>query len=253
MKQIITVIVVGLAGYLGYKFEPELRFTLTGIPYGVGHGHAKAQLLNIDPTTLRPDQLPKEVTIFATIPFKDSTSGLVVNVPAGSKHKPVKVEGKDVQIEITGTQYRLKLPISKTDLLEQLSQMPISPTPPPPAVEPTPEPEPAEPEAPKPPVETPAPIAETPPPTNIETSPADALKMMRDTLQSGKIKEFNIDQVVTWNQGGTENIDGINYTTGTVGYETKTILGQKTMQAKALIRNGTIEKWIWPASGVEIK
>lgn len=252
MKQLIAVIVAGLAAYLGYKFEPQLRFTLTGIPYGVGHNLADAPILDIDPSTLRPDQLPKEVTIFANVPFRDSSTGLTVDVPAGSKHRLVRVEGVDLLIEVRGTSYRIKIPISKTDLMQQLSQMSISPPEPPPAEEPIKSPEPVEKAEPAEKKEAPSGIAETAQPS-VESTPVDPLKVMRENLQSGKIKEFNVDQVVNWNQGGTETIDGETYDTASVSYETDTILGRKTMQAKALIRNGTVEKWIWAKSGIEIK
>lgn len=252
MKQLIAVILVGLAAYLGYKFEPQLRFPLTGIPYGVGHNLADAPILDIDPSTLRPDQLPKEVTIFANIPFKDSSTGLTVDVPAGSKHRLIRVEGTDAVIEVRGTSYRIKIPISKTDLMQQLSQMPISSTPPP-AADQIPPPEPTKPLAPAPIKEAPATVTETSPPPIIESTPIDPLKLMRDSLQSGKIKEFSVDQVVNWNQGGTETIDGTTYNTASVSFERDTILGRRTMQAKALIRNGSIEKWIWAKSGIEIK
>ena len=263
MKQLFAVIVFGLAAYLGYKFEPQLRFTLTGIPYGVGHNLADAPLLDIDPSTLRPDQLPKEITIFANVPFRDSSTGLTVDVPAGSKHRLVRIEGTDAIIEVRGTSYRIKIPISKTDLMQQLSQMSVSTPQPSPTEEPTKTSEPTEEAAPAPktePLTEPPPAApetsstvtETPPPS-VESTPVDPLKLMREDLQSGKIKEFNVDQVVNWNEGGTETIDGTTYSTAIVSYETDTILGRKTMQAKALILNGTIEKWIWAKSGIEIK
>lgn len=266
MKQLIAVIVVGLAAYLGYKFEPQLRFTLTGIPYGVGHNLADVPHLDIDPSTLRPDQLPKEITIFANVPFRDSSTGLTVDVPAGSKHRLVRIEGTDAIIEVRGTSYRIKIPISKTDLMQQLSQMSVSAPQPSPAEEPTKTSEPTEEAVPAPQTEASPALTEPPPavpetsptvtephPPSVETTPVDPLKLMRENLQSGKIKEFNVDQVVNWNEGGTETIDGTTYSTASVSYETDTILGRKTMQAKALIRNGTVEKWIWAKSGIEIK
>jgi hypothetical protein len=252
MKHLITLCVVCLAAYFGYKFEPALRQVITGIPYQANRLPANQSDLNIDPTTLRPDQLPKEVSIYVTIPFKDESSGLTANLMAGSKHPLLKVMGSDLQIQVKDTKYKITLPISKTDLLQQLAHMPLKATIDEPAELPPTKTEP-EPAPPKPQTETPGPITNTPQPAATSDTPVDALKLMRDSLQNNSIKEFAIDQIVTWSPGGEETFDGETYTTGTVSYESSTILGQKTMQAKALIKNGSIQKWIHAKSGIEIK
>ena len=76
---------------------------------------------------------------------------------------------------------------------------------------------------------------------------------MRDSLQIKPTKEFGVSQITDWSAGPTETIDGETYETGIVSYEATTILGQKTMRAKALIKNGHIEKWIHAKSGVQIE
>jgi hypothetical protein len=248
MKHLITIAVVGAAAYFGYKFEPDLRLAITGIPYGVGHIMANSTLPNVDLATLRPDQLPKEVTIFATIPFKDTSANLVINLPAGSKHQPVKITPPNVQLLVKGTKYKIVLPIDKTDLIEQLSLMPLDTAPPPTPTEPEPEPEPV---APEPTPVEPAPIAAPTPTAPI--GPVDPVKLMRESLQTNPIKEFSIGQVTTWSPGPEETIDGETFATGIISYEATTILGHKTMQAKALIKNGSIQKWTYAKSGIEIK
>jgi hypothetical protein len=248
MKHLITIAVVGAAAYFGYKFEPDLRLAITGIPYGVGHKMANSTLPNVDLATLRPDQLPKEVTIFATIPFKDTSASLVINLPAGSKHQPVKITPPNVQLLVKGTKYKIVLPIDKTDLIEQLSLMPLDTAPPPTPTEPEPEPEPV---APEPTPVEPAPIAAPTPTAPI--GPVDPVKLMRESLQTNPVKEFSIGQVTTWSPGPEETIDGETFATGIISYETPTILGQKSMQAKALIKNGSIQKWTYAKSGIEIK
>jgi hypothetical protein len=248
MKHLITLCVVCLAAYFGYKFEPDLRLAITGIPYGVGHKMANSTLPNVDLATLRPDQLPKEVTIFATIPFKDTSANLVINLPAGSKHQPVKITPPNVQLLVKGTKYKIVLPIDKTDLIEQLSLMPLDTAPPPTPTEPEPEPEPV---APEPTPVEPAPIAAPTPTAPI--GPVDPVKLMRESLQTNPIKEFSIGQVTTWSPGPEETIDGETFATGIISYEATTILGHKTMQAKALIKNGSIQKWTYAKSGIEIK
>jgi hypothetical protein len=248
MKNLITIAVVGVAAYFGYKFEPDLRLAITGIPYGVGHRMAISSLPNVDLATLRPDQLPREVTIFTTIPAKDQSTGIIINIPAGSKLQPTKITPPNVQLLVKDTKYQIVLPIDKTDLIQQLSLMPLNTAPPEAPAEPEPVPESI---APEPPPAEPASI--TVPTPTAPTGPVDPLKLMRDSLQNNQIKEFSIGQVTTWSAGAEETIDGETFATGIVSYEAPTILGQKTMQAKALIKNGNIQKWINAKSGIEIK
>lgn len=248
MKHLITIAVVGAAAYFGYKFEPDLRLAITGIPYGVGHRMAINSLPNVDLATLRSDQLPKEVTIFSTIPVKDQSTGIIINLPAGSKLQPIKITPPNVQLLVKGTNYKIVLPIEKTDLIEQLSLIPLDTTPPPTPAEPEPEPEPV---APLPTPAEPTPIAAATPTAPI--GPVDSVKLMRESLQNNPVKEFSIGQVTTWSPGPEETIDGETFATGIISYEDTTILGQKTMQAKALIKNGSIQKWTHAKSGIEIK
>ena len=76
---------------------------------------------------------------------------------------------------------------------------------------------------------------------------------MQDSVRSGQIQEFKFEQVLGWKAEGGEEVDGVNYQTGLAAYKAETIFGVKTIQAKALIKDGKVEKWIWPKSGMEIK
>lgn len=107
-----------------------------------------------------------------------------------------------------------------------------------PAAEPTPAPEPAP---------TPAPAPTT---TGTQT---DVVKIMQESIRSSQVKEFNFEQVLGWEPGADETVDGEAFKTGTVSYKAETIFGVKTIQAKALISNGKVQRWIWPKSGMEIK
>ncbi len=134
-----------------------------------------------------------------------------------------------------------------------------------PAPEPAPEPEPAP--APEPPpvadndageMEEPAPKPEPEPipepaPTGAALGEEEIVKAMQESIQSGQIKEFTFDQVLGWKAGEEETVDGTNYQTGIAAYKAETIFGVKTIQAKALIQNGKVAKWIWTNTGMEIK
>lgn len=76
---------------------------------------------------------------------------------------------------------------------------------------------------------------------------------MKESLRSGQIKEFGLAQVTSWTKQPDETIDGQIYQIGAVAYKAETIFGVKTIQAKALIKDGKVQRWIWPKSGMEIK
>ena len=76
---------------------------------------------------------------------------------------------------------------------------------------------------------------------------------MQENVRDGQIKEFTFDQVLAWKAEADEIIDGETYQTGLASYKAETIFGVKTIQAKALIKGGKIQRGIWPKSGMEIK
>ena len=115
-------------------------------------------------------------------------------------------------------------------------------TPPPAAPAVTPEPAPAP--APEP---TPAPQPEAP------VGDVDVVKVMQESIRSSQIKEFTFEQVLDWKEEATETVDGESYQTGLASYKAETIFGVKTIQAKALIKGGKVQRWIWPKSGMDIK
>lgn len=76
---------------------------------------------------------------------------------------------------------------------------------------------------------------------------------MQKSIKATQIKEFTFDQVLDWAAAPDEVISGETYQTGLASYKAETIFGVKTIQAKALIKGGVLQRWIWPKSGMEIK
>ena len=66
-------------------------------------------------------------------------------------------------------------------------------------------------------------------------------------------KEFKFEQVEGWKAGEEETVDGESYQTGLAAYKAQTIFGEKTVQAKALIKGGKVVKWIYAKTGMEIR
>lgn len=244
----------------------------------------------IDPTTLTEDQLPEKVTLKSDVNFAEKSSGITMTVAAGSRVKLVSVKGKDVIIRPGDTAYTLSLPISQCDLIEQLQanppptskppaeNVPPAPAPTPvtppvietaPAPEPTPTPTPTPTPSPAPeptpaPAPEPTPLPEATPAPAPEAAPApaptpangprvDVVKAMQESLRSAQIKEFTLDQVLSCKAEADETVDGVVFQAGSVTYKAETILGVKNIQAKALVKDGKVQRWISTLSGEEIK
>ncbi|MDA7933698.1 hypothetical protein OAE72_01605 [Akkermansiaceae bacterium] len=112
-----------------------------------------------------------------------------------------------------------------------------TPTPEPmPVVEPEPEPAP-----------TPAPVG------GAKLTDDEIIALMKESIAGGAVKEFTSDQVKGWKPNGDETIDGTEYQTGLAAYEAATIFGVRPVQAKALIKDGKIERWVYAKSGMEIQ
>jgi hypothetical protein len=97
------------------------------------------------------------------------------------------------------------------------------------------------------PASEPAPTAPAP------AGPSDVVGLMQQSIKAAQIKEFTFDQVLEWAAAPDETIGGETYQTGLASYKAETIFGVKTIQAKALIKGGVVQRWIWPKSGMEIK
>ena len=295
MKLFLMLFGMAAAGVLGYFTEPSLRLQLTGLspdgktaaPAPVADEAPAAAITDIDPATLTAEQLPKKVILSEAVQFADSSSGLTMTIAAGSPAKLVRVTGKDAVIRPGDTAYTISIPISKTDLLQQLAANPppppsavaavdpapapapvTEPTPAPggdseepapmpePVVEPMPEPAPTPTPTPAPeptPAPAPAPEPAPAPAPTVATGPVDVVKVMQESIRAAQVKEFTFDQVLGWEAGGDETVDGEIFKTGTVSYKAETIFGVKTIQAKALVKDGKVQRWIWPKSGMEIK
>lgn len=100
---------------------------------------------------------------------------------------------------------------------------------------------------------TPAPEPE--PKSAPEPAPTvDIVSTMQTSIREGEIREFTLDQVLDWQASPEpETIDGQTYLTGIASYKAETVFGVKTIQAKALIQDGIVVRWLWPKSGMEIK
>ncbi|MEI7910663.1 MAG: hypothetical protein WCK77_13585 [Verrucomicrobiota bacterium] len=311
MKWVIGIL--GLtAAFVGYLSYPSLRYQLTGLspkaavkPTAVKDPEVATDATAPQPVTppavtpatvapaaltppvidlakLTPAQLPAQVTLKITTEVADA-SGLKMKIDPGNRLKLVRLEGDQVVVSPGTSPFEGRVPVSGTDLMEQLEANPptaatvTTPTPEPqPAAIPAAAPEPVTPTvqpaptstdsefkepAANPPTTEPAaiqPATEPAAPAQPTAEPASAaatgtVEMMKSHIRGGAIKEFTFGQVLEWNAGADEVVNGESFQTGVVKYKAETIFGVKTIEAKALIQNGSVVRWVWPKSGMEIK
>ena len=287
MKLLINVLGLAAAGYLGYLLEPNLRLSLTGqAPSKVENGRNKKVILQmpgdapeINLASLTADQLPAKVLLKSDVKMTDLASGINMIMQAGNRVKLVRIEGGNAVVSPGEGPFYGLVPVTETDLFQQLAASPPSAQTPaePPTVSTTPEPaipaagdtkeRTAAPEPTPSPESTPEVTQETAPgpipnavPDSSEDSPAPSadgaegiVQAMKSSIKAAQIKEFTFEQILEWKAETDEVMDGKTYQIGLASYEAETIFGTKTVQAKALIKAGKVQRWIWLKSGMEIK
>jgi hypothetical protein len=290
MKQFLVLLSMAGAGVFGYLAEPSLRLQLTGIAPSAKGGSTVRELPDgssmINLATLTPEQLPLLVLLKSDVKVIDPSSGVTMLIQAGNRVRLVRIEGSSAVVSPGEGPASGMVSVFDTDLMEQLlanppekvaQPMPAIPaatptggeseepktTPvPPPVPEPAPIPTPA-PAPPAEPMAEPAPVVPAEPTAPAEpvaapepVAPAgvsDVVKVMQASIQGKQIAEFTFDQVLEWSAGADEVVDGETFQTGIASYKAETIFGMKTIQAKALIKGGKVQRWIWPKSGMDIK
>lgn len=82
------------------------------------------------------------------------------------------------------------------------------------------------------------------------TKDADgAYPMLLASMKAGEVTEIKPDNVKSWGEAAREKIDGNDYWTVNVKYETQTMFGKFETEAQARIKNGKVEKWVYTGSG----
>jgi len=248
MKALGYISVILVAGLLGFALYPSIYPTLVQAGWVEDY---------------RGEKPPADLAMAENEVQKAPDSGTVAGEPAPAESKPVPAPPPPVaKPEPKPAPKPEPPPVAAQPEAKKPEPTPAPEPPPPPAPAPKPEPKPAPPVAGGQPAGQPAPPAAAPPqpeppkpepPKQPASNTAEIVSIMKASIRSGQIKEFTYDQVIGWKGVGEEEIDGETYRTGLIAYKAKTIFGVNTIQAKALIQDGKVVKWIWPKSGMEIK
>lgn len=227
--------------------------------------------INLD--EVRDNELPETVTIENPTIIPTSGGEGQVRLRKGDVVTLLNRKDDSLIVEKPDSNGKGKISPKDTDLFQQLVKRIYereaggaiaAATPPATVVAPAPAPAPAAP--------APAPVAKIDPVVSnpepmpvVEPTPAPApvedtklgddeiIALMKDSIAGGAVKEFTSDQVKGWKTNGEETIDGTEYQTGLAAYEAATIFGVRPVQAKALIKDGKIERWVYAKSGMEIQ
>lgn len=76
-----------------------------------------------------------------------------------------------------------------------------------------------------------------------------AYPLLLASMKAGEVTEIKSDNIKSWGDAAQEKIDGVEYWTVNVKYETQTMFGKFETEAQARIKNGRVEKWVYTGSG----
>lgn len=239
-------------------------------------------ILPVDLRELKASELPEKVTLKKRVKVS-SKDGTSLSLETGTTVIVKGMEGTELLFAAMSGPLEGRTQIVETDLPQQVASkraaelFGIAQAQPTPAPTPTPEPTPTPAPTPTPPsvvgtlaptpAPTPAPAPEpTPAPTPTpapaptpEPTPSAALTgaqieaAMQASIKDGAVKEFKFEDVKAWKAGEDEDVDGVTYQTGMAAYQAETIFGPKPVQAKALIKDGKVVKWVYAKTGMEIR
>jgi hypothetical protein len=87
----------------------------------------------------------------------------------------------------------------------------------------------------------------------VKLSEADLIGILKASVKAGDVNEFNFEQVIAWKQADDELIGSDTFEVGMVTYKADTIFDEQELDAKALIKDGKVVKWLWPISNTEMR
>ncbi len=135
-----------------------------------------------------------------------------------------------------------ELPTNPTNPIQpEVEQPPVTPEPEPEVI---PEPEP-EPEVIPEPEPEPEPV--------VKLTKQEVITILKSSVRDGDVSEFDASQVTSWEHGDEEVIGIETYDVGLVTYKADTIFDVQELEAKALIKDGSVVKWLWPKTNTEMR
>jgi len=83
----------------------------------------------------------------------------------------------------------------------------------------------------------------------VKLSEQELIDVLKSSVKAGDVNEFNFDQVVDWKLSGEDGV----YQVGMVTYKADTIFDEQQLEAKALVKDGKVVKWLWPTTNTKMR
>jgi len=279
MKYLQFAVIVFVLYFLGYVLGPTMTpwFVKKNAPEGalVREVSYEGWSRKINLAEYRGDVLPKTLKMTGRTSIPSATGPTEIQLSPGEEVTLLNRDGDLLIVAQTDRGGKGSVKPGETNIYEIIARMefdkavearggtiakldpklaPVEARP-----KPTPMPEPKPLPEPEPVVVTPTPVPtpelepEPTPVTTASLSDDQIVELMKKSIAGGAVKEFTMAQVKGWKANGEETIDGTAYQTGLAAYEAETIFGVRPVQAKALIKDGKVVRWVYAKSGMEIQ
>lgn len=227
----------------------------------------------VDLTNIDKEEYPEEVRLLQGVTVADQDGLNPLLLDANSPVRPLELQ--DMMLKVTSplaSHLTGEIPVLDTNFAEEVAKKriaklvakaqaektdqpePVKPKPSVPEVakvEPAPpKPEPKEMVKPEP---EPEPAPEPAPAAPTSLSNEQIIAAMKESLESKKITEIDATTVTNWEASEEETIEGEVFQIGVATYKENTILGPKSLRAKALFKEGELQKWVYANTGLEIR
>jgi hypothetical protein len=87
----------------------------------------------------------------------------------------------------------------------------------------------------------------------VRLSEQELIDALKASVKAGDVNEFSFEQVIAWKRGSEELVGSDSFEVGMVTYKADTIFDVQELDAKALIKDGKVVKWLWPTTNTEMR
>ena len=219
----------------------------------------------VDLTNIDKEEYPEEVRLLQGVTVTDQDGLNPLLLDANSPVRPLELQ--DMMLKVTSplaSHLTGEIPVLDTNFAEEVAKKRIAklvakaqaenqpePVKPKPSVLEVAKVEPAPPKPEPKEMVKPEPEPEPAAPTSLSNE--QIIAAMKESLESEKITEVDASTVTNWEASEEETIEGEVFQIGVATYKENTILGPKSLRAKALFKEGKLQKWVHANTGLEIR
>ncbi len=232
---------------------------------GSGEREILSPDVQLDLSKITAEDFPEKVLLKAPLNIEDP-GGITMNLKKGSEVKPLRLEGDQLIVQPVKFPIEGKLHVDQTNfklLAVQMIKKRMIAKNSMPKDDPVIETDPADDtmnQVVAKPVEEPKTMEDAEPVEEPEAikeikkmDSAGIVEIMKSSVADGKVTEFEAAQVTSWKGGSEIELDGESYQSGHVIFKAETILGVQENEAIALIKAGSVVKWLWAKTKLEMQ